>query len=644
MVLFVLLVLGSGRLAAQAITSDVLGSHDLGALGGGSIGCQYCHAPHSGVGGRTPLWNQKLSTANYTPYSSTTFQNQDTQPVVGAVSSLCLSCHDGTVATGQTVAYGKVATRPMPVADVLGTDLQSSHPFSLVLPMKDSPDLVASLIASKKTGDVTGMVRLIKGNVECSSCHTPHMQFRDRLSPNFLVLDNAGGHICLSCHDPNRVVTGQTNPLAGWGTSIHATSANTTSAAAKIDNYGTVAQNACLSCHKPHSALGVSNLLRGAPSPALPNFDASAQSCSLCHAGGTTLSPLAPNVAAEYAKIGTGSGSAIGTAHTFPAGANLHDAAEKPIPNNPVNNRHATCVDCHSPHASLPVASFPAPPAIRPSQTGVVGISGTDGVTPVIPAVNQFENCFRCHGTSSGKQAPISFGYLPARIAPSGDPLNVVAQFVSSSLSRHPVTLDRNSPYDQPSLLSNMLQLDGASQARSVGARILCTDCHNSDDNREFGGPGANGPHGSQFVHLLERRYEIAQAPSPGMAITNTFVNPSLTAGGPNPGPYALCAKCHDLTTSAGKGILSDASFKPSGVRGGHYTHIWDQGISCSVCHTAHGTGATASGGQRLVSFDVNVVAPNNSVPVSYNRTTNTCTLTCHSYAHNSDGTVVLVP
>ena len=63
-----------------------------------------------------------------------------------------------------------------------------------------------------------------------------------------------------------------------------------------------------------------------------------------------------------------------------------------------------------------------------------------------------------------------------------------------------------------------MLNLDGRTLGRSMGTRILCTDCHNSDDNREFGGNGPNGPHGSIFPHILERRYEFSQAPAPGQA------------------------------------------------------------------------------------------------------------------------------
>jgi hypothetical protein len=44
--------------------------------------------------------------------------------------------------------------------------------------------------------------------------------------------------------------------------------------------------------------------------------------------------------------------------------------------------------------------------------------------------------------------------------------------------------------------------------------------------------------------------------------------------------------------------------------------------------------------GERLVNFDVNVVGQNAGLPISYNRSSNTCTLMCHSVAHNADGTV----
>jgi hypothetical protein len=160
-----------------------------------------------------------------------------------------------------------------------------------------------------------------------------------------------------------------------------------------------------------------------------------------------------------------------------------------------------------------------------------------------------------------------------------------------------------------------------------MGTQILCTDCHNSDDNREFGGSGANGPHGSRWLHILERRYELSQAPSPGMAISNLFPNPDLSVAG----PYAMCAKCHDLTTQ----IMANTSWTS------HKAHIND-GFSCSTCHVAHGMGAINGkiSGERMVNFDVNVVGSNASQPISYNRGANTCVLVCHATAHNADGSI----
>jgi hypothetical protein len=220
----------------------------------------------------------------------------------------------------------------------------------------------------------------------------------------------------------------------------------------------------------------------------------------------------------------------------------------------------------------------------------------------------------------------VDFGYLPFREVSASDPLNVIPEFSSLATSSHPVFHDRTSTFPQPSLRSNLLNLDGRTLGRSMGTQILCTDCHNSDDNREFGGNGPNGPHGSIFAHILERRYEFSQAAFPGKLVTNLFPNPSLSAeGGASGGPYALCAKCHDLAQ-----VLNNSSFSE------HARHVKQDGFSCSVCHTAHGMGAQSASisGERMVNFDVRVVAPNGAAPISYNRAANSCSLVCHNYPH----------
>lgn len=620
----VILLLGCSFAIAQTpppVMSDSLGMHNVSVGSGssvttsGGLGCTFCHAPHSGIGGVTPLWNQTLSLQSYTPYTSTTYKQQgNVQPIMGKSSSLCLSCHDGTVAVGQSAAYGKIPVNgTMNNMDIFGTNLSGSHPFSLVLPIKDSPDLQASLAASGATADPIGAVKLVNGNIECTSCHNPHVQGIDTVAQNFLVRDSSNGQMCLACHDPNRVVTGQTNPLAGWTGSIHAVATNQVANTANVGLYPTVAVNSCTSCHMEHNAGGPARLMRPA-TPAAPGVDANTQDCITCHNGGSNMSPAAPNVYGEFAKI----------SHLLPAGTNGHDAAETAVLNN---NRHSTCVDCHNSHATNQMTVFTLPPAIRPPQSGVTGVSGLDGVTVLTPAINQYESCFRCHGTSVGKQALIKYGYLPTRLVFSGDQLNLVPQFSPNSTSSHPVVHDRTSPLPQPSLLVNMLNQNGTQATRLVGTRIFCTDCHNSDDNREFGGAGPNGPHGSSYSHILERNYQMSQATVPGGTVSNTFPNPDVSPQG----PYAMCAKCHDLTS-----ILSNASWSQ------HNRHIAQDGFSCSTCHTAHGMGSVNASvsGERLINFDINVVGQNQGLPISYNRGTNSCTLTCHNAAHNADGTV----
>jgi len=617
--------------------ADVLGMHNLSPGSGspivaqGDLGCTFCHAPHSGLSGATPLWNHTLSKQTYTAYVIPTY-HQQARPPLGRPSSQCLSCHDGTVAVGQSVVYGKIQTSgSMNSSDVLGTNLSGSHPFSLVTPLKDSPDMAASLVAQGKTADQLQKVRLQQGNVECTSCHNPHVQRIDMVAERFLVRDSSNGALCLACHDPNRNMTGQTNPLAGWHQSVHATSAT------RVQNllYSTVALNACFSCHTDHNAPGAEWLLRGAGD----------QVCLTCHASGmggaspaaaalhnkilastVTASPQvspALNVAAEYAKVG------------HPVATGNDDVPMEALTKNKAQTQslsrntptQSSCVGCHDPHSTQRVTNFTAPPAVRSSQAAVVGVSDKDGMTLLKPAQNQFEICFRCHGPSFGKIVDTTkYGYMPARLTTVADPRNVIPEFSAAAASSHPVTHGRRSSLPQPSLLMTMWNLNGTTPGRAMGNQIYCTDCHNSDDNREFGGEGPNGPHGSIFPHILERRYELSQSPAPGQLVTNLFPNPVLSAeGGAGGGPYALCAKCHDLMQ-----IMNNSSFSE------HARHVKQDGFSCSVCHTAHGMSAQTGNisGERLVNFDIKVVASNGGAPISYNHATNSCSLVCHNHSH----------
>jgi len=649
-VLFCALIMATAATKAQVPTTNVIGIHDMGPFGqspitGGLTTCEYCHAPHSAHPDILPLWSQKLSTiSNYSLYTDPTMVNQVLEPALGSASNLCLSCHDGTVAPGQTSPYGNIKmSGSMNSQDVFGTNLTGVHPFNFKLPLQSAPNLLPSVVAGQ-TGNPA--VKLISGNVQCTTCHEPHVQSIDPVAQDFLVMNNANSALCLACHvsDPGQLLnaashsyraqseiisslshpsTAKFNAFTSWYKSAHAQASYKVSktATAKLGPYGNTKQNGCFSCHAPHNAPGAASLLTG-PVLAVASMDKTTQSCITCHNGGSNISPAIPNVFAEFSKTG----------HPFPNGRNQHAANETEVLNN---NRHATCVDCHDAHASNQTSTF-ALTTIRGSQNGALGISASDGTTVVSPAANQFETCLRCHGTSAGKKVLPVFGYLPTRIVTAGDPLNLIPQFNLTARSSHPVMHDSNSPYPQPSLLKFMWNLDGHTQGHAVNTRILCTDCHNADDNREFGGSGPNGPHGSSFPHILERPYSFSQvapgyppAAGPGTTVLNLLppiVDPS--AGG----PYSLCAKCHNLSN-----IMANASFSK------HALHI-TAGFSCSVCHTAHGIGASSGSvsGERLVSFDLAVVAENDisKVPVSYSRSTGTCTLKCHNVDHNADGSI----
>lgn len=639
--------------AANAqINSSVLGSHNLSStqspIVGGLPPCLFCHAPHNGTKNASGLWSQKLSTVqNYTLYSSGTLMNVPQQPVMGKNSNLCLSCHDGTVAPGSTSPYGVIKmSGAMTPYDVFGSDLSTVHPFNFKLPLVAANDVLPQVTANPGS-TANPAVHMIQNNIQCETCHNPHVQTLDA-SNMFLVVDNSNSALCLACHistptqtamvkpssNPANSTVGATshsnstkpvacNAMTAWSTSAHAQGGFQITKGANAGPYGNLRKNACLSCHTTHKGQGKTVLL-AAPKQAVASMDPSAQTCMNCHNGGSVVSPAITNVYQEFIKKG----------HPFPAGSNTHSHTESTVLDQ---NRHATCVDCHEPHAAQKSGSFNTI-SIRPSQSGVNGVSATDGSTLVTPAVYQYQTCLRCHGNSTGKQQLITYGYQPQRLVSNGDQLSLVPALSTTASSSHPISHDRQSPYGQPSLLKAMWNLDGHTQGRMMGTRLLCTDCHNADDNREFGGTGPNGPHGSQYYHILERRYEFSQVAvgtgtgmGPGSAIQNLLpmvVDPSAN------GPYAMCAKCHDLAN-----ILSNASFSK------HALHL-NAGFSCSACHTAHGVAAATAGltGERLMNFDIKVVGRNDVTmePITYNRAANSCTLKCHNYNHFSNGTVAV--
>src|SRR5512146_294754 len=138
-VLALMLAGGAPRPVSAGAKQDVINSpHNLSASGPGAVKssqtqvCIFCHAPHNVQPDITPLWNHAMPAQSYNPYASSTLKATAQMPSV--VSKQCLSCHDGTIGLGQTIANGLIATTGSLSASAnLGTDLRNDHPFSFTL-------------------------------------------------------------------------------------------------------------------------------------------------------------------------------------------------------------------------------------------------------------------------------------------------------------------------------------------------------------------------------------------------------------------------------------------------------------------------------------------------------------------------------
>ncbi len=474
---------------AVAVADDSIVNtvHDLSARGPGPVRaheetriCIFCHTPHNAAP-QTPLWNRHGSPTNYRIYQSSTLDARVDQP--SGPSKMCLSCHDGALALGavlSTPVMHPIVTSPRtipPGPTDLTNDLSDDHPigfrYDRALAFADSQLRVPELLSRE--------LPLGKHNeVHCTTCHDPH----NNILGDFLRITDRRGAICLTCHD-----------LRGWRGSSHSRS-NARVTGRSVDpreplKYRTVADNACLTCHKIHSATERERLLR---------FRHEESNCLNCHDGSVART----NILADIRKR---------SAHQVFLRTGIHDPAEDPV----TARRHVECADCHNPHAVRPVTST-NPLGSRglltsPANLFVPGID-RNGVR-VASARFTYEVCFRCHADNASRRR--------SKIQRQVYQTNVRLEFQTNNQSFHPVVGSRRNR-DVVSLISPFRE----------GSMITCTDCHNSNNARSAGGNGPSGPHGSVFAPLLVANYE-----------TRDFTQESADS-------YALCYRCHDRASILG--------------------------------------------------------------------------------------------
>lgn len=182
--------------------------------------CGFCHTPHGANAAipATPLWARGMPTGPYTVYgmgvtSSGTPVNQP-----GAASMVCLSCHDGTIGLGVTYKNGVQATNYV-MTTGLGNgavldpdysfsnwvdpttgyspniapngDLTNDHPVGLVYDATKAG--LDSLVNVKQKG--YKLYGQNQDQVECASCHDPHISTTQKFKRNVTASD-----FCVGCH------------------------------------------------------------------------------------------------------------------------------------------------------------------------------------------------------------------------------------------------------------------------------------------------------------------------------------------------------------------------------------------------------------------------------------------------------------
>ena len=560
--------------------------HNLSTSGPGPIKsttmteiCVFCHTPHNSSP-TPPLWNQTLSGATYTPYTSTTMVA--TAGVPTGSSKLCMSCHDGTVAIGSTMNKGQIAMQGLTGGKLtgpssLGTSLSDDHPISFV-PVTGTPIV--------NPGPASPVKLDPNGQIQCRTCHDPHQMDIDPTAKKFLAASNSSSALCVICHRQQYWAANPSTHMTSTKAYIATQGAHT--------GYTTVATNGCESCHKPHSAAPAA--ARGLKAPEELTCGGTG---SQCH--GTTA--IGRNIQSEFLKAYTHP--------TYSVTPSVHDASESPTNSShtlpevsAATPRHAECADCHNPHSSY--AATATAPKGSGKVSGVSGISRNNVVvlpsgTP--PSVNEYEICFKCHADSAnmpqGGGAP--YGPYPTRAAPQW---NKRLQFDSTAVSYHPIEAAARAA-SAPSLKAPW----------TLTSIVSCTDCHDNDTgpNAPTPGTGPSGPHGSSFKHLLAARYDMDNSSSAESAAT-----------------YALCYKCHNRTI-----ILGSASWSQ------HNLHVGSASASCSICHDPHGISSaqgTTTSNAHLINFDKRFVTPSGSGVLRWDQTSpgkGRCYLSCHGHSHN---------
>jgi hypothetical protein len=252
-----------------------------------------------------------------------------------------------------------------------------------------------------------------------------------------------------------------------------------------------------------------------------------------------------------------------------------------------ITNRHASCDDCHNPHAARSgrhvFGTSTAPPAlvgaigVKPMKwpSSFASLASRDYTTArIMGNATDVEAwvCFKCHSNAGGQ--------LPTTVTNGSDiytPTDVAQEFNPNNFSFHNVTgettsVNRNASADTytfkdaTGVVRNQIWQFPTANVFTNGmtrdAPMACTDCHIGGTSAE-----AVGPHGSSVKWMLDPAYpanwENAAMSENTTAYPATSATPSYV--------LTICGKCHAGLTNANSAHASS-----------HHTTR-----GCTSCHIA---------------------------------------------------------
>ncbi len=493
--LAVVALLFAGNASASRISDIKNTKHNLSVYGPGSVKaapadikqtqiCIFCHTPHNATLGITPLWNRKLSSATYTPYSSSSLDAETIlggplgQP--GGSSKLCLSCHDGTLAIGNVnVAFGRGTentTFKMPMFGVQGY----SDPVNL---LDGKMPFGGSGVASAVT---TGYTRNL--GIDLSNDHPISVTYNTDLSARDGELRRVN----------NLQKSEAVGPYYKEGQIIGVRSSGyRPEAPLEPTGPSNVGQVQCGACHDPHlretdPKLGNQEFLRlnrFQESPPTAQYDGFADiGCIACHDKNFTTTTPVPTNAGTWAYSVHANPNVSTIPQTYTEAAAKQNGFPTILDNGADTNLpvwKASCLNCHDTH-SVQGSRW----LLREGtdSTSVPKVGGNSAIE---------ETCYLCHSSnpevengnpvqdiesdfrSPNFHMPITLADQQANPTDPGNPLKEV----------HAVGGNFNDTYvDCTVMVDNKCGADGIESRANLGyggvgdlvnRHAECTDCHN---------------------------------------------------------------------------------------------------------------------------------------------------------------------